>query len=138
MSENWKWVPGHEGDLEVSDHGRVRRYLPGHNDTDGYLRISGGKRGARALSVHHLVASVFLGPRPEGAVVRHLNDTKTDNRASNLAYGTRADNWADGERNGIHTRHCPKRAAHLRAVAHMGGKWWAGKERNGLRGKVKP
>jgi hypothetical protein len=42
--EVWKEVrPG----LEVSSLGRVRKYLTGHDDGDGYLAISGGKRGSK-------------------------------------------------------------------------------------------
>src|SRR3990167_2227261 len=52
------------------------------------------------LSVHRLVCEAFHGPCPPGNLARHLNDIKGDNRAINLAWGTRCDNWADAKRNG--------------------------------------
>jgi hypothetical protein len=54
----------------------------------------------RQVFVHDLVAAAFLGPKPEGGQVRHLNDRKTDNRALNLEYGTALDNAADRDING--------------------------------------
>ena len=52
------------------------------------------------LRVHEVVALAYLGVRPEGHVVRHLNDDQSDNRPENLAYGTHGDNAADAVRNG--------------------------------------
>jgi hypothetical protein len=45
------------------------------------------------------MAEAFIGPRPPGLQVRHLNDHKLDNYVWNLAYGTGKDNCADRERN---------------------------------------
>lgn len=50
--------------------------------------------------VHCLVALAFLGPRPSGMDVRHLNGCKADNRSANLAYGTRKENEEDKARHG--------------------------------------
>lgn len=47
-----------------------------------------GKR----FAVHNLVARTFLGPRPPGAVVCHLNDDPSDAALQNLYYGTQKDN----------------------------------------------
>jgi hypothetical protein len=47
-----------------------------------------------------LVLTVFAGPRPPGQVARHLNDNSLDDRLSNLAWGTHAENVADAIRNG--------------------------------------
>ena len=125
--ENWLPVVGWEGLYEVSDQGRVRsldRVLASATgprqwrgrihrlDTDkhGYPCIRlGGSRGKRS-AVHHLVMAAFVGPRPEGQEVRHLNDIRDDNRLANLAYGTRSENMYDCIRNGSHNRasrtHC--------------------------------
>ena len=135
MSEEWREVrPG----IEVSSLGRVRVYVQGHRDSDGYPVISGGKRGAKKLRVHNLVAEAFLGPRPKGQVVRHLNDDKDDNSETNLAYGTRRHNYDDAVRNGRIDPCDQENAARLKAVASLGGQWWRGKKRDGVRGRVVP
>ena len=96
--ETWKEVPGHEQYL-VSDLGRVAKIsqmkaptgaLPYfvHNIPDG-----AGKRVN--CYRHDWVLAAFVGPKPEGAVVRHLNDVPTDNRLENLVYGTRSENQLD-------------------------------------------
>ena len=61
-----------------------------------------GKRGYPAVSingkkhyVHTLMASAFHGPRPEGHIVRHLDDVPTNNVVTNIAYGTRHQNALD-------------------------------------------
>jgi hypothetical protein len=56
----------------------------------------------RQALVQHLVAAAFLGPRPEGQIVRHLDDDKTRNDVGNLAYGTYTDNQYDCVGNGHH------------------------------------
>lgn len=67
-------------------------------------RPTGGLKH-RSVSQHVLVALAFHGPRPfSTAEVRHLNDMKTDCRASNLAWGTRQQNSEDAARNGIQPR----------------------------------
>lgn len=62
------------------------------------LRAPGGARVNRA--VHRLVAESFLGPRPAGFQIRHLNGNHTDNRADNLAWGTAAENASDRDVHG--------------------------------------
>ena len=57
-------------------------------------------RPDRNALVHALVAEAFLGPRPEGQQVRHVNTDSRDNRATNLAYGTHLDNAQDAVRHG--------------------------------------
>jgi len=57
------------------------------------------KRGRNRM-VHQLVAEAFHGPRPPGAETRHLDGCRTNNTASNLAWGTRHENMADRRRLG--------------------------------------
>ena len=52
--------------------------------------------------VQKLVAQTFIGARPAGQQICHWNDDPTDNRASNLRYGTPSDNAYDKVRNGRH------------------------------------
>ena len=60
-------------------------------------RAPGGPK--RHHLAHRLIMAAFCGPPPDGCdVVRHLNDVKTDNRLSNLAYGTHFQNRQDVRR----------------------------------------
>src|SRR5690606_32157657 len=58
----------------------------------------------------HLVAAAFLGPRPEGSEVCHINGDPADNRVENLRYGSRSENVLDQVRHGVHNNarktHC--------------------------------
>lgn len=71
----------------------------------------GGFNGVKNFrtTVHLGVLFAFKGPRPPGAVARHLNGKRQDNRASNLKWGTVAQNvndrrghgtWPAGDSNG--------------------------------------
>jgi hypothetical protein len=127
-NENWLPVVGFEDLYEVSDQGRVRsldrvviasagrwgrpleqrrkgrilRLSP--MNSSGHLRVvlrhpdgSGGPR-----SVHVLVAEAFIGPRPEGLLALHQDDDTSNNRATNIYWGTRVQNAQDAIRNGRH------------------------------------
>lgn len=117
--EAWLPVEGFEGFYEVSSLGRVRslartihlstgpRRLPsrevgtGIDGSNGYRRVSLTGHGKAALRrVHAMVAAAFIGPRPKGMVVRHLDSNPGNNAASNLAYGTQSENMKDEVRNG--------------------------------------
>jgi hypothetical protein len=116
MKEKWLCLPGYVGRYAVSDRGRVlsmnyrRSGLPGLLSLDslsnGYPLVTltaGGK--CRTWTVHVLVASAFLGPRPEGMHVNHKDGIKTNNCASNLEYVTPLENIEHAFRTGLrHTR----------------------------------
>lgn len=119
--ERWRPVVGYEGLYEVSDEGRVRsldRLLPSER-WGGLRKLSGailkpsdnGQTGHQFVRlwrdkkpcrryVHHLVLEAFVGPRPEGLEALHQDDTPTNNRLSNLRWGTRSENLRDSVRNG--------------------------------------
>lgn len=113
MSEIWKDIPGYEGRYQVSDLGRVRsvdRYVrlvtvqagetqrlargkilrPGRSGPFGHVTVALGKGNSQ--TVHSLVARAFLGPRPEGHDVAHLDGEGGNNHVGNLAYVTRSEN----------------------------------------------
>jgi hypothetical protein len=70
--------------------------------TGGYLVINlraepGGK--VRTYYLHRLVLEAFVGPCPPGMVACHDPDfDRTNNRLSNLRWGTQAENLADMKR----------------------------------------
>lgn len=70
-----------------------------------------GQKNPTGVLIHQLVLAVFVGTRPEGLVVRHLNGNSRDNRLSNLAYGTAAQNAQDAIAHGVNANlnktHCP-------------------------------
>jgi hypothetical protein len=116
---NWRPVIGYAGFYEVSDQGHVRsldrvtasgprrgKLLKPQilNNSAKHLQVSLSRYGnARHRLIHQLVLEAFVGPRPPGLECRHLNDDSTDNRLSNLVWGTRSENLHDMVRNGKHT-----------------------------------
>lgn len=113
--EEWRLVPGHPR-YEVSSLGRVRSNIrPGaplilkHTPARGYPQVHLAGRGK--ANVHTIVALAFLGPRPEGLEVRHLDGNAGNPQLRNLAYGTRSENQRDAVAHGAHAStkktHCP-------------------------------
>jgi hypothetical protein len=113
MREIWKDIadwPLHQ----VSNMGRVRA-LPGARiksriatkielrkqmyHSSGHLWV----KGRPYYYVHRLVLQAFVGSPPHGMECRHLNGKPTDNRLSNLRWGTKAENAADRARHGTNT-----------------------------------
>ena len=113
--EIWKDIPGYEGRYQASNLGQIRsldqivrcgrggkgirlregRVLrPAGQQSDPHLRVTLGNKAPGTL-VHVLVARTFLGPRPDGCDVRHLDGDPLNNRVENLAYGTRTENILD-------------------------------------------
>jgi hypothetical protein len=131
-AERWAVIPGFEG-YEASSAGRIRsverlnsrgqfrrgRVLASHPRKHGYAFVVLYRDGVRhQCTVHRLVTLAFHG-RPHryktaaGKIrrmeARHINGIKSNCRARNLCWGTRAENDADkivhgtvarGERNG--------------------------------------
>ena len=83
---------------EVSNTGLVRGkagVLTLRTDPKGYLfaTLRQGKTHKRAVA--RLVAAAFIGPRPDGCVVRHRDGIKSNNVPANLSYGTPTENEQD-------------------------------------------
>ena len=58
-----------------------------------YLRITLYQdRKRKNYYIHELVLLAFVGPRPEGLVIAHLDDDPFNNRLENLRYVTREEN----------------------------------------------
>ena len=97
-NEVWKPVRQSEGH-EVSDQGRIRNAVtkrivkPFTDKHQEYDRVTLYENGAKVKRmVHTLVAEAFIGPKPDGCEIDHINTNKHDNRASNLQYVTREEN----------------------------------------------
>lgn len=113
--EEWKDIPGYEGSYQVSNLGKIRSldrivtYVDGHRQRkggtilvqgtrpDGYrtVGLGNGDSTTATFRVYVLVALAFIGPRPEGNLIRHIDGDKENNRVSNLKYGTKRDNYND-------------------------------------------
>jgi hypothetical protein len=113
--EEWRAVVGYEGLYEVSSEGRVRSldrvvdalsrarnpikkfYLGAELkrtlNPNGYYIVA--VRRGNVRSVHSLVLESFVGPRPSGMWIRHLDGNSTNNKLGNLAYGTALENSHD-------------------------------------------
>lgn len=83
----------------IGDRGRV---LAGASDKDGYRRFTliDDLRRKRDVRRAALVCEAFNGPRPPGAVVRHIDGSRENDRPENLAWGTQAENMADKQAHG--------------------------------------
>lgn len=91
----------------------------------GYVRV---KIRGRKRPVHQLVLETFVGKCPDGMQARHLNGMRTDNRRSNLAWGTKKENendkishgtWPEGEKNG-HARLTESDVVNIRRISAIG------------------
>jgi hypothetical protein len=106
--EEWRDVPIPEfsGRYQVSDRGRVRAHpdvrQPGARpgriifqsvDTKGYPQVSMYRAPLRrTVKVHRLVADAFLGCRPAGFQVNHIDGVKFNNALVNLEYVSNVEN----------------------------------------------
>jgi hypothetical protein len=104
MREQWKPIPDWSY-YEASSLGRIRRAVPGRKTfvgkilspktmNSGYLTVQlyrAGESGyqRRTMLIHRLIATTFIGDRPEGTEINHKDGNKFDSRLSNLEYVTR-------------------------------------------------
>lgn len=102
---------GDDGSLWVECADRCRR--TGKSKHQGYLiaMIHDSTGQKRRRTVHSIVLTAFVGPRPDGMECRHLDGNRANARLDNLKWGTSGENHLDqrihgtdnaGERNGQH------------------------------------
>ena len=109
----WREVPDFPGYL-VSSTGLVRspRRTLKQVVRGKYLSVTLCGSRHRQAYVHVLVLEVFVGPRPTGAVTRHLDGDNRNNALSNLTWGTYSENALDRARHGRYARNakarCPR------------------------------
>ena len=120
-NEEWRPISGYEG-YEVSNFGMVRScWIQFHTEKgsgwssslsnvwtilksgkcNGYVRVSLCKDGRmRHKFVHRLVLEAFVGPCQPGLECRHMDGDRTNNKLTNLKWGTRLENNQDRRRHG--------------------------------------
>jgi NUMOD4 motif. len=108
-------IPGFPNYL-VTEDGKVfsrftNKFIKQKTDIHGYKSVALYTKNRRDICVHRLVMWAYVGVQEDGFEVRHKNGIRSDNRLSNLEYGTRSENAIDrvthgnnyqskGERNG--------------------------------------
>ena len=134
-------IPGYEGVYAINQLGQIRRDRAVKGARVGHIRKTAIHKTrhyeivrlyreckGKNHDVHALVASTFLGPRPEGMEVCHDDGVHTNNHLSNLRYDTPKANQADkirhgttnrGERNG-HAKYDRAKIQEIRAAVHAG------------------
>jgi len=91
------------------------------------LRINGKRK---RIGVHQVIMLTFRGPCPKGKEVCHWKKPcRTDNRLSNLRYGTRKQNLKDAKRHGTIPRgeNRPNAVLTWKSVRLMRRLWKSGK-----------
>jgi NUMOD4 motif./HNH endonuclease. len=105
--ETFKAIPGYESFYEASSFGRIRSAWSGRvrvasPQTNGYLIVGLSKDGnVRTHLVHKLIAITFIGPRPAGLTINHIDGDKVNNRPENLEYCTQEANDEHAARLGL-------------------------------------
>lgn len=110
----WKMIPWARR-YAVSDRGEVRNargLMKLQPNDEGYLKVQlvEDSGAVRNVFVHKLVAELFLPPpKPGDRYVLHRDHQRTNCHASNLRWGTHADNHADKLTNGTARRGCVRK-----------------------------
>lgn len=74
----------------------------------GYEQVAIDKKN-KAIGVHTLVMLAWVGKKPKGMEIDHINRIKTDNRLENLRYVTHKENMANASKPDTHNyygRYC--------------------------------
>ena len=79
-----------DGAVVNTQTGRIRK--PSVGGSRYHLIVASTPNGHVGHYVHHMVAKTWIGPRPPGMHVSHINGDCTDNRCANLRYETPKDN----------------------------------------------
>lgn len=109
--EVWKSCIG--GAYEISNIGRFRRAIPGRRTWKGkvlcrgitklgYWTVNPVISGKNVLHyIHALVAEAFIGKRPAGNDINHIDGDKKNSRVWNLEYVTHKENMHHARRMGL-------------------------------------
>src|SRR5258706_1418925 len=109
---DWKWATGYEGCYKIFTSGEIQSASRSviYNgtislseekilkpSTDGnYFTVTLSKKGKhRKVLIHRLILETFIGPCPTGKEARHLDGDPSNNKLSNLEWGTPKQNGED-------------------------------------------
>jgi len=104
LNEIWTDLPKYEQHYQISNFGNFAKktssgfILRKLNSATQYLSVSLKDidgTGQKSIYIHTTVAKLFIGDRPEGMVIRHLDGNKYNNKVSNLSYGYPKQNYED-------------------------------------------
>lgn len=112
INEEWKNIHIKGLDYSVSSHGRVKglsqgRLLKIRLDVDGYptVTVGGEHNGRTSITVHRLVAKLFVDNPDSLPEVNHIDFDRTNNHFMNLEWMTHEDNIKHTVDNGRHAMH---------------------------------
>jgi hypothetical protein len=137
-TETWAELPDQPG-YEVSDHGNVRSWKYGSppriisqgiNTYRNNYRLFGTSQGTAnqyTIKTHAAVMAAFVGPRPSGLDIRHLDGDVSNNHLSNLAYGTHLENEQDKYRHGTRKKNANPTCRHGHLYDEVNTRWTDGK-----------
>ena len=98
---------------------RIRKWTTSGGNP--YFKVSIYHKGKTFFRhIHHLVMSAFVGPRPEGMVVRHIDGDLSNNSLDNLAYGTHKENTHDALHHGTMGKLTPRHIRVIRGLKRCG------------------
>lgn len=107
----WKDIPSYAGIYEASSEGLIRNKRTGRTlrthlyarHTSVRVKLYDGHGKGATRSVHSVIAEAFLGPRPDGYQINHMDGDRTNNAANNLEYVTPKENMAHAWATGLMT-----------------------------------
>ena len=85
-------------DGRIKSNGIRKVFLKGYDCGYGYDSV---KLNGKNFYRHKVIAECFLGKRPEGYTVNHIDGNKLNNNLSNLEYISRVDNYKHALKKGL-------------------------------------
>lgn len=126
-AEEWRPISYLNSKYEASNLGRIRnaktkKILKQFTSKHGYAILTARPEPYKTTNVrvHQAVADAFVGPRPKGFVVNHIDGNKKNNTPENLEYVSPSENNIHALSTGLRHRatnrgNSPKGEAHYRA-----------------------
>jgi len=123
-NETWLPVPGFIGEYEVSTLGNARsitKTVNGHNGpkvrkgrllkqaiSNGYLFFKASSKNiSQKISIHRMVATLFVDNPDRKPTVNHKDGIKTNNHYKNLEWATHSEQTCHAIRTGLYIQNPP-------------------------------